>query len=386
MIALFASLALGAPDALDAAYQREYAYLQAELQALQEQQTRLQQDSERRVREAQAELADVKSRVLARSAQRNAVEDELFQASVASENRTAASDRVDGLLVRAEATLPGFATPQGDTPELQGVAFDALLVEADGRLAEGQRVHVEPGSWFALDGAKQEGEILRYGRVAAVAVGHGPLAPAGEGRLVRVEGGQGFYLFEGEAKRSTPEPEKTVGDQLRAGGVVGFVILGLGAVGVVLALLRVLTMVGVRKGAVRRVVEAVHQAPASVAEDHATEAILRETPTIERFSTPILVIAAVAPLLGLLGTVTGMIATFEILTTFGTGDPRMLSGGISEALVTTQLGLIVAIPMLLVGNLLDRAGNNLLTKLETAAMAALNAPPTPGPEHRLAAK
>ena len=71
-----------------------------------------------------------------------------------------------------------------------------------------------------------------------------------------------------------------------------------------------------------------------------------------RFSTVIPVIAAVAPLLGLLGTVTGMISTFEIITEHGTGDPRMLSSGISEALITTQLGLIVAIPMLLLGNIL----------------------------------
>ncbi|MCB9694165.1 MAG: MotA/TolQ/ExbB proton channel family protein [Alphaproteobacteria bacterium] len=205
--------------------------------------------------------------------------------------------------------------------------------------------------------------------------------------MVRVDGGEGLYLFEGEAKRATPEPPKTLGDQLRAGGVVGYVILALGAVGVLLAALRALTLVTVRRGALRRVIDAVRTAPLGDAEDHAAEAILLETPRIERFSTPILVIAAVSPLLGLLGTVTGMIATFEILTTFGTGDPRMLSGGISEALVTTQLGLIVAIPMLLVGNLLDRAGSNLLTRLESAALATLNARPgLPDPEQRLAAK
>ena len=59
---------------------------------------------------------------------------------------------------------------------------------------------------------------------------------------------------------------------------------------------------------------------------------------------------ALCPLLGLLGTVTGMIATFDIITEFGTGDPKMLSGGISTALITTQLGLIVAIPAVLLGN------------------------------------
>ncbi|TNE84897.1 MAG: MotA/TolQ/ExbB proton channel family protein [Deltaproteobacteria bacterium] len=103
-----------------------------------------------------------------------------------------------------------------------------------------------------------------------------------------------------------------------------------------------------------------------------TEAILAEQPRIERFGTPILVIAAVAPLLGLLGTVTGMIGTFDVITQFGTGDPKMLSGGISEALVTTQMGLIVAIPMLLLGNLLGARATALLDQVERGAMHVVN--------------
>jgi biopolymer transport protein ExbB len=112
--------------------------------------------------------------------------------------------------------------------------------------------------------------------------------------------------------------------------------------------------------------------PRTALDDVAAEAILAETPAIERFGRAILVIAAVAPLLGLLGTVTGMIGTFEIITEFGTGDPRMLSGGISEALITTQLGLIVAIPMLLIGNLLDRMAQGVLDRLELAALTVIN--------------
>ena len=77
------------------------------------------------------------------------------------------------------------------------------------------------------------------------------------------------------------------------------------------------------------------------------ESALLEEKRLDRFSSAIVVIAAVAPLLGLWGTVTGMISTFEIITEHGTGDPKMLSAGISEALITTQLGLVVAIPMLL---------------------------------------
>ena len=74
------------------------------------------------------------------------------------------------------------------------------------------------------------------------------------------------------------------------------------------------------------------------------EAILREIPALERWQGLIKLLAAVAPLLGLLGTVTGMIATFQAITQYGTGDPKMMADGISQALVTTVLGLVAAIP------------------------------------------
>ena len=107
-------------------------------------------------------------------------------------------------------------------------------------------------------------------------------------------------------------------------------------------------------------------------EDIVSEAVLHETPQIERFSAATTVCAAVAPLLGLLGTVTGMIATFSIITDHGTGDPKLLSGGISEALVTTELGLIVAIPTLLLGSLLSARGQVILQRMERAALEIMN--------------
>lgn len=373
---------------LEAAYQREYAYLQAERQALLDQQAQLEREAGTRIQRAEQALATAQADVLGMAARRDAVEDDLFQTSRAQESRDLAVDRVDGTLVRAAASLPGFEVPQGDTPEAQATAFGAVLAEADRRLADGRRVHEAPGAWFGTDGSRATGTIRHYGRIAAEGIDAGPLAPAGEGRWIRVEG-DGTFLFEGTAKNATPEPEKTWSDQLEAGGVVGFVILALGFVGVLLAGFRVLSMAIARGGALRRVREAVLAGPKvrELMEDRAAEAILRETPAIQRFGSAILVIAAVAPLLGLLGTVTGMIGTFDILTEFGTGDPRMLSGGISEALVTTQLGLVVAIPMLLIGNLLDRAGSNLLDRLETEALHAMNAAETrPPPADQLAAK
>lgn len=102
------------------------------------------------------------------------------------------------------------------------------------------------------------------------------------------------------------------------------------------------------------------------------EAILKEVPVMERFLSTLGMLAAIAPLLGLLGTVTGMIDTFHVITLHGTGDPRMMSGGISEALVTTMLGLSVAIPIMLAHTLLNRAVDNHIGQMEEKAMALVN--------------
>jgi biopolymer transport protein ExbB len=102
------------------------------------------------------------------------------------------------------------------------------------------------------------------------------------------------------------------------------------------------------------------------------EAILKEIPSMERYLSTLGMLAAIAPLLGLLGTVTGMIDTFHVITQHGTGDPRMMSGGISVALVTTMLGLSVAIPIMLAHTLLSRAVDNIIGQMEEKAVALVN--------------
>jgi biopolymer transport protein ExbB len=102
------------------------------------------------------------------------------------------------------------------------------------------------------------------------------------------------------------------------------------------------------------------------------EAILREVPRLEQFLAVLAILGAVAPLLGLLGTVTGMIDTFRVITLYGTGDPKMMSGGISEALITTELGLAVAIPIMLFHTFLSRRVDNLVGDMEEKAVALTN--------------
>ena len=94
------------------------------------------------------------------------------------------------------------------------------------------------------------------------------------------------------------------------------------------------------------------------------EEILRSKPALERGIGTIKILSAVAPLLGLLGTVTGMIVTFQSITLFGTGDPKLMAGGISQALVTTVLGLVCAIPLLLLYNYINNKSRDLIQILE----------------------
>jgi biopolymer transport protein ExbB len=94
------------------------------------------------------------------------------------------------------------------------------------------------------------------------------------------------------------------------------------------------------------------------------EAILSETPDINKYISFIQVISVVAPLAGLLGTVIGMIETFQAITLFGTGDPKTMAGGISTALMTTVLGICVAIPTTLLHSVVQQMARGILHKIE----------------------
>lgn len=115
-----------------------------------------------------------------------------------------------------------------------------------------------------------------------------------------------------------------------------------------------------------------HKIKSTNLEEILFEKILSTQPTLERFLPFMALTAAAAPLLGLLGTVTGMIKTFTLITIFGTGDAKSLSSGISEALVTTELGLIVAIPSLILHGLLSRMAKQKIGDLEQISVSFIN--------------
>ncbi len=170
-------------------------------------------------------------------------------------------------------------------------------------------------------------------------------------------------------------------ERIEQGGVIGFIILALGAVGFLYALLRlaILMLTGSKMtqqmdsaqalddnplGRVLLATEKSGSQDAETLELVLDEAITREVPALEKGLSLIKLFAAVAPLLGLLGTVTGMIATFQSISLFGTGDPKLMADGISQALVTTMLGLCVAIPLLFLYNLLASRSKTLVQILD----------------------
>ncbi len=169
----------------------------------------------------------------------------------------------------------------------------------------------------------------------------------------------------------------TVRERLALGGLIGYIILTLGAITFLVAVIR-LAMLFVVAAKVRSQRSAkepsegnplgrimmVHKKNPDVDTEvlgaKLDESIIRESASLERFLWAIKVVAGIAPLMGLLGTVTGMIETFQTLTLFGTGDPKQMAGGISEALVTTMLGLVVAIPLVLMHSWLSSITRNLI--------------------------
>jgi biopolymer transport protein ExbB len=169
-------------------------------------------------------------------------------------------------------------------------------------------------------------------------------------------------------------------ERVQLGGVIGYMILFLGALTLVGALFRIayLNLVSVKVRAqtknpvpqgdnpLGRVMRVFTDNPGVTTETlnlKLDETILREQSRLDRFLWAIKVVSVVAPLMGLLGTVTGMIQTFQAITLFGTGDPKLMAGGISEALVTTMLGLVVAIPLVLLHSWLRTMSRRLMDVL-----------------------
>ena len=177
-------------------------------------------------------------------------------------------------------------------------------------------------------------------------------------------------------------------ERVEQGGTVGYIILAVGFVGLLIAVWRFVALFieGAKVdrqlksatfkdnnslGRVMKAKDDYPEADVEALELHLTEAILGEVPKLGRSLSIIKVISVVAPLMGLLGTVSGMINTFQAITLFGTGDPKLMAGGISTALVTTVLGLVVAIPMTLLYAILNTRSKSIVYILQEQAAGVI---------------
>jgi biopolymer transport protein ExbB len=289
-----------------------------------------------------------------------------------------------------------------------GEIFGGYALSAGGRAEPGRFVMVGPVVMFASDNGAVAGTVeLQVGSPEPTVVDIGPAAAAAIRQVVKT--GQGELPVDaslGSAVRIAGTRE-TFWQHVRKGGpvMVPIFLLALVALTIVVVkwveiakypparpedLQRVLehlnrgqtaealqvaaTVRGPTGGLLKAGIEHVHQ-PRELVEEVMYEQLLSVKPRLERWLPFVAVTAATEPLLGLLGTVTGIINTFKLITVFGTGDPKLLSSGISEALITTEFGLFCAIPALLMHAVLSRRVRGLLASYEQTVVGFINGMP-----------
>ncbi|EGQ9235079.1 MotA/TolQ/ExbB proton channel family protein [Vibrio alginolyticus] len=259
--------------------------------------------------------------------------------------------------------------------EMANVSFTLLNGEGREQTVDGVRL----GSMALLDETGyvkwngQRGDAVNYLRQPE----NGPTAntiSSGDIDALVIDPSRGILL---EQLANSP----TLADRLNAGGVVGKIILGLLAIGLLIALVRGASLMISRQKIMKQLktpaqpgnnplgrVLAVYQKDkhrsVEALELRLLEAVVDEQTHLEKGLSMLKLLAALAPMLGLLGTVTGMIETFQVITQFGNGDPKVMAGGISMALVTTVLGLVSAMPLLLAHNVLSSQAENIRSILE----------------------
>ena len=416
-------VAVHANSELDQAYQKEFTFLKAQKRSLEARLGTLKSHQQSTLETTQKELDTLSATLLRLTMANEKLSLTLANAEREEQDASDNSAVLEGTLMQMSTTLKPFglelSTQLKDSSASikEAFAFAARTIES---LAQ---VRKTSGSFFLLDGTKVEGEIILVGNIARFGYTKDiatALVPAGNGLFKAwtqpaYDTARALYdnkslesatlfVFESSDKEIDAGVTKSVLDVINSGGAIGWVIvvLGLGALllmGLRIGFLRnadsntveirakvvgallekdekeALKVCKASKGATARVLAATIRninKEREHLEDIVAEAVLHESGFLDRFGTAIMVIAAVSPLLGLLGTVTGMISTFDVITEFGTGDPKMLSGGISEALVTTELGLIVAIPAILVGNLLSGWAEKIKDNMEQAALHVNN--------------
>lgn len=260
------------------------------------------------------------------------------------------------------------------------VRFNATVIKPQGD--ESQQVVTRAGVFNSVS----DGKFLRYlpesGKL--VELSRQP-APRFQGMAEDLEeASTGMHAFPLDPSKgailSLMVQSPDLKERLAQGGGIGYLILILGAIGLLMVIQRAIGLLMARRGIeaqaesdevdaknplgrLQKIANGITSQNIDAISLRLDEQLAEESSLLSRGLPTVAVLAAVSPLLGLLGTVTGMIETFQQITLFGTGDPKMMSGGISQALVTTQLGLSVAIPLVLFHSLLTGRANRIVEKL-----------------------
>lgn len=405
------------PSELAKAYQSEILYLVNYKKSISQKIAALKQNQIQTLQQAKRSLNNIESKLLQAQLRNNDLEKRLSR--IEERNGDLLTSRNLLLQILEQS---GVAEPQNSKGEELQNALTNIFSERLATLEKANQGIVSKADFFDINGQQRKGEILSLGQVAKIGLladKAGPLVPVGEGKFkidrylstkefTELKAGKlstlPVFLFEDANKSIVKEESKSWYATVQSGGAIAWIIVLLGIAGFFLCLVRLAVLYNAdplksrkwntihslvkagelekamqiankEKGAVYslvlRIVANMKMAKNTV-EEVVSECLIQETQKIDRFSTIILVIASIAPLLGLLGTVTGIIATFDSITRYGTGNPRLLSGGISEALVTTMLGLIVAIAVMLVGQSLAAWGSKIKLRLEQFALEVFN--------------
>ncbi|MEW9798204.1 MotA/TolQ/ExbB proton channel family protein [Alteromonas sp. CYL-A6] len=283
-----------------------------------------------------------------------------------------------------------FALQKEMTEGGEVVRFSTQVVNLDGGTSEQEVVRVGTFNLIGKDG------YLTYDSENKVVQ---PLGRQPDGHLVATaeelfEAQSGMVAFYTDPSQGAIlgllKQKATWSERYHAGGYVGYTITLMLGVGLLIGLYKLITLTlagskiraqlknpgnpseGNALGRILKVYQENKSADAENLELKLDEAILRELPSIESGINVIKIFAAIAPLLGLLGTVLGMIATFQTITLFGTGDPRMMAGSISMALVTTAQGIIAALPLILTHSIVASRSKSIIHILDeqTAGIVA----------------
>lgn len=286
-----------------------------------------------------------------------------------------------------------------------GYTFEGRALAPAGQIEEGTFAAFGPTVFFASKQSDLVGMTFNKLNTAEAAIAI-PGLKYSDGIRQLIETGEGTLPADATLGKALKmiEGNDSIAEHLKKGGGVGAVIIGLGIVCLLIGTLKIVevsrfktpTPTDVQKvlrhlsagdvANAKTAAAGVHGAAGELLmigiahaderrgtlEELLYENILSVRPKLERFLPFIALTAAAAPLLGLLGTVTGMIKTFNLITIFGTGDAKSLSSGISEALVTTELGLIVAIPALITHGLLSRMARQKIGEMEQTAIGFVN--------------